>query len=227
MIAFSRYNYSTMCRSDGLASDARASRHEPIATQVVWASSYSKLVVGDDGLRSAPWSHSANRCQSNSVETSNPFASSEQSVQATIIADGMTIRLILEAARLDMHLIRLGSCRFNAKSGSHRRFLASPQSTRSATSSPMGSLSLYGLVALLLHLLVTLFKYHRHRRETHRRRKILLSFIHRLSHNEEEKKRRISQVIYPYQHGNLGFLDKITQLCLSFPLPRMHIEVTN
>ena len=53
-----------------------------------------------------------NRCQarlSASVESANPFASSEPSVQATIIADGMTIRFIPEAARLGMHLIRLCS----------------------------------------------------------------------------------------------------------------------
>lgn len=156
-------------------------------------------------MRSAPWSHFANRCQSNSVETLNPFASSEPSVQATIIADGMTIRLILEAARLDMHLIRLGPCRFNAKSGSYRHFIArltSKYTVRDELADGF-ALPVWELVALLLHLLVTLFQDHRHRRETLRRRKTLLSFIHRLSHNEEEKKRRIAQVIYPYQHGNL------------------------
>lgn len=56
----------------------------------------------------------ANRYQallSAAVEPANPFASGELSVQATINADGMTIRLILEAAGLDMYLVRPCPCR--------------------------------------------------------------------------------------------------------------------
>lgn len=68
----------------------------------------------------------ANRYQallSASVEPANPFASGELSVQATINADGMTIRLLLEAAGLDMYLIRVCPCR-SIKIGSYPRFLA-------------------------------------------------------------------------------------------------------
>lgn len=69
----------------------------------------------------------------------------------------------------------------------------------------MGSLSLYGLAALPLHLLVTLFKDHLHKRETHRQRRSLIPFVHRLTHNEEEKKnRRTVQVVNPYQYMTLN-----------------------
>ena len=77
---------------------------------------------------------SMNRCQarlSASVEPANPFASSEPSVQATIIADGMTIWLILEAARLDMHLIRLCFLQIVEESGPYLVFLPNLEEQRS------------------------------------------------------------------------------------------------